>query len=397
MAWERVSGYLPGRPGSGLAITEVNFDDGAGTPAGSYLVRTGRTRFGERVAQRLLIDAEDQQARDRLGVEVEIGEHLWRSWPEELYPDHLCRVLCSDLDAKPPFVLVTQRGEPLPEAGVQPRIEGRQAIAIIDGVIRGLLRLQQAGVVCRAVSPETLLWDGGGGAVQFGYFGQAAFRGRELRGTVSAAPLPWRAPEPGPGVRRIADPRDDVYAGALVLFWLLTGERPDLWSDPPLTDPGLIADAVRDRLEPEHGTSRYDESVRTLLRGAFTRRAVDRIDARDLAVKLRAYGLPRPDVIILDAWDRTERRGTEGYRAEFRELTDRQRAFLVRRPARPHPPVRPRPGSRPGVTARPDAPPPGRRRPAQRPRPRTSGALRMTVAGTLVVVALIVIGLVVFL
>jgi serine/threonine protein kinase len=363
-----------------LAIIEVNFDEGGATSTGPYLVRTGRTRFDERVAQRLHTDAEDTQARDRLGVEVEIGEHLWRSWPEELYPDQLCQLLCSNLDAKPPFVLVTQRGEPLPEAGVEPRIEGRQAVAIIDGVIRGLLRLHQAGVVC--------------------YFGEAALRGRELNGTVSAAPLPWRAPEPGPGLRRIADPRDDVYSGALVLFWLLTGERPDIWSDPPLTDPGLIADAVRDRLEPEHRPTRYDESVRRLLQGAFTRRAVDRVDAHDLALKLRAYRLPRPDVIISDAWDRTERRGTQGYRAEFRELTDRQQAFLVSRPARPHPPARPVPGGRLRVTPPPDGPPPGRTRqalPAPRPRSLTPSALRMIVVGTLVVFALsIVIGVVVF-
>ena len=174
----------------------MNFDDTPPRPAGPYLVRLGRTRLGEQVAQRVLIDADDEQARHRLGVEVEIGEHLWRSWPVTHYPDQLCLLLCSSLDANPPFVLLTQRGEPLPAAGVEPRIEGRQATAIVNGVITGLLRLHQAGVVCRAISPETLLWSGEGNALQFAYFGEAAFHRRELNGPVSAAPLPWRAPDP---------------------------------------------------------------------------------------------------------------------------------------------------------------------------------------------------------
>ena len=335
MAWEDVPVYLPGRPGSGLANIEVDFDDGQPPAPGDpfpvgggsgdrdpYRLRVGRTRINERVAQRVLVDTSNAEARRRLGVEVEIGEHLVREWPEEGYPDQLSRLLGSNLDTALPYVLATRRGEPLPAVSLGPRLESSASVAAIDGVVMGLLRLAQAGVVCRAVSPETLLWDGA--ALQFGYFGHAALKDTP-RDPVSAAPAPWRAPDPPAGVTRVADPRDDVFSGALVLYWLLTGERPDAaWPS--------VADRVSQTLELQ------DDSVRKLLRGAFSRSAVDRIDARDLAQRLRGYGLPRPDVITAPHWDVTGDRSTQGLRAEFRQLMEAQAAFLANRPARPAPP-----------------------------------------------------------
>ena len=187
-----------------------------------------------------------------------------------------------------------------------------------------------------------------------------------------------------------------MYSGALVLFWLLTGERPDRWYDPPLTDPGLIADAVRDRLEPETGLTRFDESVRNLLHGAFGRSAADRVDAPALAQNLGAFGLPRPGVIISKDWDQTAPDATRGYRTEYHALLTRQEAFLASRP-----PVRPVPGGQPRAANSPVTPPSGRTRHSvliRRPAwfTLTSGRTIIIGAGVVVIIVLaIVIGVVI--
>ena len=101
------------------------------------------------------------------------------------------------------------------------KVGPRQALAIVPPVCEALQYAHDHGVVHRDIKPENLLLDREG-RVKIADFGIASLVGAEGE---SAGTPPYMAPEQG-GARPAADHRADIYALGVVLYEMLTGERP---------------------------------------------------------------------------------------------------------------------------------------------------------------------------
>lgn len=108
------------------------------------------------------------------------------------------------------------------------RLEPKQALAIVPPICEALQYAHDKGVVHRDIKPENLLLDREG-RVKIADFGIAALIGSGGPGEFAGTP-PYMAPEQAgaaPGTPGAAiDHRADIYALGVVLYELLTGERP---------------------------------------------------------------------------------------------------------------------------------------------------------------------------
>ncbi|CAN5874832.1 N/A [soil metagenome] len=108
-------------------------------------------------------------------------------------------------------------------------LDPRRAVALVEQVATALAAAHAAGIVHRDVKPENVLL-GGAGVVKVADFGLArALEGSAGQNTATATGLligtvSYLAPELVVG--RSADTRSDVYACGIVLYELLTGEKP---------------------------------------------------------------------------------------------------------------------------------------------------------------------------
>ncbi len=100
------------------------------------------------------------------------------------------------------------------------KMEPEQALAIIPPICDALEYAHDKGVVHRDIKPENILLDREG-RVKIADFGIASLVGAS--GEKSGTP-PYMAPEQENG---IVDRRADIYALGVVLYEMLTGERPD--------------------------------------------------------------------------------------------------------------------------------------------------------------------------
>jgi serine/threonine protein kinase len=100
------------------------------------------------------------------------------------------------------------------------RLEAKQALAIVPPICDALQYAHEKGIVHRDIKPENLLLDREG-RVKIADFGIAALVGTE--GEPAGTP-PYMAPEQT--ARREVDHRADIYALGVVLYEMLTGERP---------------------------------------------------------------------------------------------------------------------------------------------------------------------------
>ncbi|MDT3395819.1 hypothetical protein RKE29_04030 [Streptomyces sp. B1866] len=168
-------------------------------------------------------------------------------------PRRFTRLVGQNLDVSEPFVLFERpRAAPLAQRGEELGIEelGR-VMAELALVVR---LLERAGVVHRAISPETVLWDGEQVYVRELLNAMPAHSAREAFGR-----LPWAAPEQYRGTGR-CDPRDDLWSAAMVMYHVMGG-RPDGTAAPPpdldtynqlaaLRDSGAFAPLAADRPSP---------------------------------------------------------------------------------------------------------------------------------------------------
>ena len=101
------------------------------------------------------------------------------------------------------------------------KLEPEQALAIVPPICEALQYAHDKGIVHRDIKPENLLLDREG-RIKIADFGIAALMGSEGE---NAGTPPYMAPEQG-GDRTGIDHRADLYALGVVLYEMLTGERP---------------------------------------------------------------------------------------------------------------------------------------------------------------------------
>jgi tRNA A-37 threonylcarbamoyl transferase component Bud32/tetratricopeptide (TPR) repeat protein len=100
------------------------------------------------------------------------------------------------------------------------KLEPKQALAIVPPICDALQYAHDKGIVHRDIKPENLLLDRDG-RIKIADFGIASLMG--AAGEIAGTP-PYMAPEQTGGD---IDHRADIYALGVVLYEMLTGERPD--------------------------------------------------------------------------------------------------------------------------------------------------------------------------
>ncbi|HSP43762.1 MAG TPA: serine/threonine-protein kinase, partial [Luteolibacter sp.] len=100
------------------------------------------------------------------------------------------------------------------------KLESQQALAIVPPICDALQYAHDKGIVHRDIKPENILLDRDG-RVKIADFGIASLVGAS--GEKSGTP-PYMAPEQSGGT---VDRRADIYALGVVLYEMLTGERPE--------------------------------------------------------------------------------------------------------------------------------------------------------------------------
>lgn len=101
------------------------------------------------------------------------------------------------------------------------KLEPKQALAIVPPICEALQYAHDKGIVHRDIKPENLLLDREG-RIKIADFGIAALMGTDGE---NAGTPPYMAPEQG-GDQTGIDHRADLYALGVVLYEMLTGERP---------------------------------------------------------------------------------------------------------------------------------------------------------------------------
>jgi tetratricopeptide (TPR) repeat protein/predicted Ser/Thr protein kinase len=102
------------------------------------------------------------------------------------------------------------------------KLEAKQALAIVPPICDALQYAHDKGIVHRDIKPENLLLDREG-RIKIADFGISALMGTDV--APSGTP-PYMAPEQC-GVSPEVDNRADIYALGVVLYEMLTGERPN--------------------------------------------------------------------------------------------------------------------------------------------------------------------------
>src|SRR6476661_1891277 len=162
---------------------------------------------------------------------------------------NIVRAMGFDPYADPPYLTM----EYVPGTSLRPLIAGQQltidqSIAVMKQVLAGLDYAHNQGIVHQDVKPEYILIHERGRAAASTAVGSIVYSaslndaaGKEIAGT-----LDYMAPEQRSGSN--IDRRADLYACGVVLYELLTGERPagtDLPSDLNLNIPKALDDIFR--------------------------------------------------------------------------------------------------------------------------------------------------------
>ncbi|WP_344324113.1 hypothetical protein [Streptomyces macrosporus] len=191
-------------------------------------LRAGRLVLGtgwKVVQYRLPREArDDHRARDRLEREVGAGLAVSRAYRGAPYARLFPRLAGYHLDTEEPFVFYrSSRGTPL--AGLAGRVDVRDQRTIMGDLVLAVRLLEAVGIVHRGITPHGVLWDGERVRLPEPYTATRAGLPREPLGAA-----PWAGPEQREG-RGEADPRDDLWSVAQVMYHLLTG-RPGSASGP---------------------------------------------------------------------------------------------------------------------------------------------------------------------
>ena len=123
------------------------------------------------------------------------------------------------------------------------RLEPREALDIISGVLAGLAAAHEAGIIHRDVKPENVLL-GGGNVIKVADFGlaRAASRASHTQTGMLIGTAAYLAPEQV--ARSVSDSRSDVYAAGVMLFEMLTGVQPHTGETPLAVAHKHVSDVV---------------------------------------------------------------------------------------------------------------------------------------------------------
>jgi len=123
------------------------------------------------------------------------------------------------------------------------RLEPREALDIISGVLAGLAAAHEAGIVHRDVKPENVLL-GAGNIVKVADFGlaRAASQASHTQTGMLIGTAAYLAPEQV--TRSASDSRSDVYAAGVMLFEMLTGVQPHTGESPLAVAHKHVSDVV---------------------------------------------------------------------------------------------------------------------------------------------------------
>jgi eukaryotic-like serine/threonine-protein kinase len=123
------------------------------------------------------------------------------------------------------------------------RLEPREALDIISGVLAGLAAAHEAGIVHRDVKPENVLL-GAGNVIKVADFGlaRAASRASHTQTGMIIGTAAYLAPEQV--ARSLSDARSDVYAAGVMLFEMLTGVQPHTGATPLAVAHKHVSDVV---------------------------------------------------------------------------------------------------------------------------------------------------------
>ncbi|MFE4055540.1 hypothetical protein ACFXP3_04385 [Streptomyces sp. NPDC059096] len=167
----------------------------------------------------------DSAAYNALERQVSAGVAMERRYGSERYGEVFTRMVGFDLEAPEPFVLYrVPEGEPI--ARRQGTLTVDEQTKVITQLVLAVRLLEEVGLVHRAITPYTVRWDGTHVRLAEPY---GALRADEPREAYGAAP--WASPEQREGTGR-ADPRDDLWSVAQLVYFLLAG-RPGPGAGPP--------------------------------------------------------------------------------------------------------------------------------------------------------------------
>ncbi|MER6616008.1 hypothetical protein [Streptomyces xantholiticus] len=233
-------------------------------------------------------------AYSALEREVSAAVAVENRYGSEPYCELFTRLVGFHLDAPEPFVLYkAPTGRPI--AAWQGALAVAEQFKVLSQLTLAVRLLEDVQLVHRAITPHTVRWDGSHVRLCEPYRTQRAGEPREAFGEA-----PWAAPEQRDGTGT-ADPRDDLWSVAQLMYFLLSGR------------PGH-ADSAPEDLGEFRRLAALDEG------GAFAPRAETRAGPAEL---MRLLNVSDPLALVSSAPDPLGRA-----RAEFDERLAEKRARL---------------------------------------------------------------------
>ncbi len=262
----------------------------------------GRYRIIERLGQGgmgTVLRAEDEVRHRQVAIKLpnDTEQDTIRRLQQEcevltqLQHHHIVQVYGSGSEPDLPFYIVMEyvNGVSVSSLLTPPgtRLEPRRALKIALGVAEALAyahRLPQR-VIHRDIKPANILLQRGTDEVKVTDFGIASILSEQSART-AAGTLAYMSPEQAAGVG--ADERTDLYSLGVMLYEMLTGQRPPQIASAPATPPsGMTGVAL-----PAEMRDRVDRLVLGLLVNDRNRRVPQ--NAKDLVEELRAILEGRP-------------------------------------------------------------------------------------------------------